>query len=72
MTSVLKMIYKEPTTAKTLSWTLADPVSGLTKVQVATVMNDAITKEAVIISGETETIELSDAYIYNTDKIELA
>lgn len=72
MTNVMKMSFKEATTGKKLTWTLADPKSTVTKMQVANMMNKAINDEVVIIQGETQTIEIDDAYIYQTQKIELA
>lgn len=72
MTRVLKMVFDESTTGKKLTWTLADPGTSIKKSEVASAMNTVLMKEIPIISGETSTVNIADAYIYTTDKIELA
>ena len=66
----LTMTFKlETGTSKTYS--LQDPVEGLTQAQVGAVMQKMIDKEAVSVSGEKAT-EIKEAYIKISDREELA
>ena len=66
----LTMTFKlETGTSKTYS--LQDPVEGLTQTQVNAVMHKMIDKEAVSVSGEKAT-EIKEAYIKISDREELA
>ena len=66
----LTMTFKLATgTSKTYS--LQDPVEGLTLAQVGAVMQKMIDKEAVSVSGEKAT-EIKEAYIKISDREELA
>lgn len=72
MTRVLKMIFENTRTGKTATWTLSDPASTITQMSVATVMNNMIVNEVIIVDTDTGTnLEIKDAYIYTTEKIEL-
>jgi len=70
MTRVLKMIFVLNGTTTTATWTLADPKAGITKSEVATFMNNCIT-DSVVFKENAEATEIKDAYIYQTEKIEL-
>ncbi len=71
MTNVLKMVFANSAGKKT-TWTLADPKVDLTKVQVATVMNSAIAKSIPVVNNDPDNVDVDDAWIYQTEKIELA
>ena len=56
---------------KTCTMSVEDPKTGLTKTEVATVMNEMITDNAILYN-DNEAIEIKDAYIYETNTVELA
>jgi len=56
---------------KTCALSLEDPKTGLTKVEVAGVMNEMITEDAIVYNNN-EATEIKDAYIYETNTVELA
>lgn len=69
-TNVLRMIFTLANT-KTKTYNLADPANGLTLAAVQAVMNDMITNEVVLVNN-VEATAFKDAYIYQTNKIDLA
>lgn len=69
-TSVLRMIFTLADN-KTKTYNLPDPKSGLTKAGVQSVMEDMITNEVVMVNN-VEATAFKDAYIYQTNKIDLA
>jgi len=56
---------------KTCALNLEDPKEGLTKVEVAGVMNEMISDNAILYNNN-EATEIKDAYIYETNTVELA
>jgi len=66
----LKIIMNLPG-GKTLTWSLADPKSGLTKTEVETLINDMITRSAILVAG-VEPESFKSAYVYETNKVDLA
>lgn len=71
MTNVIKLVFAN-TSGKKMTWNLPDPKSTLTQLTVATAMNNVIMKEIPLVNNDPDNIEISDAYIYQTEKIELA
>lgn len=69
-TNVLRMIFTLANT-KTKTYNLADPATGLTLAAVQAVMNNMITNEVVLVNN-VEATAFKDAYIYQTNKIDLA
>lgn len=70
MTEVLKIMMNLPG-GKTLTWSIADPKSGLTKTEVETLINDMITRSAILVN-DVEPESFKDAYVYQTNKVDLA
>lgn len=56
---------------KTCALSLEDPKTGLTKLEVESLMNEMITDEAILYNNN-EATEIKDAYIYETNTVELA
>ena len=70
MAKTLKLVFKlTDTQMATIS--LADPKDGLTKAQAETVMNDMITKNALLIQG-IHPKAIQRAYIRTSEDQELA
>lgn len=70
MTSVLKIIFQLPG-GKTLTWSIADPQSNLTQTQVETLANNILARSAILVNG-LEPESFKEAYIYQTNKLELS
>lgn len=68
-TDVLKMTFVVMG-GRTCTWNLKYPKTGLTKVQVAAFMNSIISDDAISYNG-FEATEIKDAYIYETQYVEL-
>lgn len=70
MSKTLRMTFLLEGT-KTLSLSLADPKDGLTKADVEAVMNNMISKKALLVSGISP-VSIKEIVIRNTENIELA
>ena len=70
MSKVLKMTFLMEG-KKTLTYSLADPKDGLTKAEVETVMQDMITKKAILVKGVAPTA-IKEAVIKSTEETPLA
>lgn len=70
MTRVLKIIINLAG-GKTFTWSLADPKSNLAKAQVETLINDMIAESAILYNGVAAE-SMKDAYVYETNKVDLA
>ena len=68
--NVLEMTFKLDG-AKTVSYFLADPKAGLTKAAVEGVMQDMITKKAILVKGVAPTA-IKEAVIKSTEETPLA
>lgn len=68
-TTVLRMIFIVEN-GKTTQWNLPNPKTGITKTEVETFMNRVINDEAILYQNQ-EAVEIKDAYIYQTNKIDL-
>jgi hypothetical protein len=71
MTNVVKLVFAN-SAGKKMTWNLPDPKSDLTKATVATAMDEVIMKEIPLVNNDPDNIEIDDAYIYQTEKIDLA
>lgn len=69
-TSVLRMIFTLAD-GKTKTYNLPDPKSNLTKAETKAVMDDMVTNEVIMVNN-VEATAFKDAYIYQTNKIDLA
>lgn len=69
MTRVLKLIF-ELANGKSMTWSLADPRNDLVKTDVYTVINMILDADFLDVGG-VEATDIKDAYIYQTQKIEL-
>lgn len=70
MTSVLKIRMNLPG-AKILTWTLQDPINTtIPRTRIETLVNNMINDHAISING-VEPESFKDAYIYQTNTIEL-
>lgn len=69
MAKTLKMVFGLANGEK-ITYSLPDPKNNLSRATVDDVMNDMIDKEA-IVSGGFFAASISDAYIYETNRIEL-
>lgn len=69
MTRVLKMVFQLPG-SKTMTWTLIDPVTGLTKTRVETGLNDMLAESMIEVNG-VEPESIKELYIYETNKVDL-
>lgn len=67
--TVLKMLFTVED-GKTVTWTLENPKSNLTYDEVSEFM-DAVIDAQGILYNENKATEIKDAYIYETNKIEL-
>lgn len=67
---VLRMIFLLED-SKTMQWNLTNPKDGVTKQEVRAMMDEMI-EDQFILSNEKEATEIKDAYIYETNKIDLA
>jgi hypothetical protein len=73
MTQVLKMVFSNDTTKDKTTWTLKDPKTNLNVTQVATAMNGLLADEIVATKDSSVLCDMmEDAYIYQTNKIELS
>lgn len=70
MSKALKMTFKLDGT-KTVTYSLADPKEGLTKVEVEDVMNALIAKKAFAVNGSYPTA-IKEAIIRSTEEVDLA
>jgi len=66
----LKMVFTMDNDG-TLTLSLKDPKEGLTQAEVEAVMQNIITKQAVVAGGSYAKA-VKEAYVYETDKQELA
>jgi hypothetical protein len=69
MAKALKMIFQLDG-SKTVTCSLADPKDDLTKAAVEGVMQDMITKKALVVKGVSPTA-IKEAVIMSTDKTPL-
>lgn len=69
MTSVLKMTW-DLMGGGTITWNMPDPKVNLTRPEVVTAMN-AVVDGTIIIKNGLEAVTMKDAYIYQTNKIEI-
>ena len=70
MSKVLRMTFKLEGT-KTATYNLASPKDGLTKAAVEGVMQDMITKKAILVKGVAPTA-IKEAVIKSTEETPLA
>ena len=70
MSKVLKMTFLMEG-KKTLTYSLADPKDGLTKAEVETVMQDMITKKAIVETGASP-LAIKAAVLRSTEEEALA
>lgn len=70
MKRVLKIMLNLPG-GKTLTYSLEDPKAGLTNAEVETLMNDMITRSAILVNN-VEPESFKKAYIYETNTVDLA
>ena len=68
-TRVLKMVFVLEN-SKTMTWSMSYPKTGLTRATVTSFMNEIIEDEFIRYNNN-EATEIKDAYIYETNKIEL-
>lgn len=66
---VLKMVFVV-NGGGTMTWNLNYPKEGLTKVEVAGVMNEMISDNAILYKNN-EATEIKEAYIYVTQYVEI-
>ena len=69
MKSVLKMVLSLPGN-KTVTYSLADPKDGIGKAEVEAVLDEMVTKRAVVVNGDFATA-VKEAYIQKTERQEL-
>lgn len=69
MKRVLKIRLNMPD-GKALTYTIADPKDGLTEAQIKAIFDDMLT-ESVIYKDDMEPTGFRDAYIYETNTIEI-
>lgn len=69
ISNVLKMIFYVQG-GKTCTWNLADAKTDLTKTEVESFMNDVITDQVITYNGN-KAQQIKEAYIYQTNKVEL-
>lgn len=69
-TRVLRMIWSTEANA-TIQWNLPNPKSGIAKSEVDGFMSEAI-DDQFLLKDNHEINDIKDAYIYETNKIELA
>lgn len=72
MTNVLKMVFTNTSGSKSTTWNLTDPKEGVTQSQVVAVMNTCIDKAIPLVNNYPDNVMIKDAYIYQTEKVELA
>ena len=70
MKSVLKMVLSLPN-GKSVTYSLADPKTGLTAAEVQEALQEMIAKQAVLVDGNFASA-IKEAYIQDTDRRELA
>lgn len=70
MKRVLKMLFTCEN-GKTVTWNLENPNTGITYLEVSTVMDNMITDEFILYNGSRAS-EIKNAYIYETNTVELS
>lgn len=69
-TTVLRMIFTLEN-AKTAQFNLTNPKSGVTRTEVDDIMTEMI-EDRFILKDNNEATKIKEAYIYQTNKIDLA
>lgn len=70
--NVLKMIFENENSGKTLTWSLKNANMSATSASVGAAMNQAI--EVITVDSSEpndDVVQIKDAYFYTTQKIEL-